>query len=57
MRKEIPVEKTEQYKEGYKAFEKGEDKETCTYLKDSSSHIRWIKGWEDAKGDDEGEET
>lgn len=53
--KETPVERTEQYKEGYQAFERGEEKSTCPYLKGSTSHEKWARGWDDAKGDAEDE--
>lgn len=53
MKKEVPVEKTDQYKEGYQAFERGDDKSTCTYLKGTSSYDRWMAGWEDARGEEE----
>lgn len=57
MKKEVPVEKTEQYKEGYVAFERGEDKTTCPYLKSSSSYDKWMRGWEDARGEEEDNES
>lgn len=47
------VEHTEEYKEGYLAFERGWDIHQCQYFKGSTSHQRWVKGYYDAEYDSE----
>lgn len=47
------AEYTEEYKSGYKAYEKGGSVRDCPYMKNSKAHDLWMRGYEDARDDDE----
>lgn len=53
--KQPQIEHTEEYKQGYQAYEHGEDSRTCPFMKNSTSHDKWMRGWNDAKDDAEEE--
>ena len=47
------IEYTEEYKSGYKAYERGGSVRDCPYMKNSKAYELWMRGYQDAKDDDE----